>query len=131
MTTRRASCRCGQLAAVIEGEPVRVSVCHCRSCQLRTGGAFAAQARFAKKAVTITGDWNVWERMGGSGAKASYRWCPACGATVAYVNEGMDDVIAISLGAIVEGPIPAPEFSMYEDRKLPWVEIVGEGVVHD
>jgi len=27
MTTRRAQCSCGQLAAVCEGEPVRVSVC--------------------------------------------------------------------------------------------------------
>jgi len=30
----------------VEGEPVRVSVCHCLECQRRTGIAFSVQARF-------------------------------------------------------------------------------------
>lgn len=130
MTTRRARCRCGQLTAVIDGEPVRVSVCHCRSCKLRTGGVFAAQARFPKDAVTIAGRSNIWELAGDSGAKAWFRWCPDCGATISYENEGMDTT-AIALGAIIDGPIPAPGFSMYENRKLPWVGIVGDDIVHD
>jgi hypothetical protein len=45
MTTRTASCRCGALRAICEGEPVQVSVCHCLECQRRSGSAFAAQAR--------------------------------------------------------------------------------------
>ena len=51
MTTRRASCTCGQLHLETTGEPVRVSVCHCLDCQRRTGSAFAAQARF--HAITL------------------------------------------------------------------------------
>lgn len=129
--TRRARCRCGQLTAVIEGDPVRVSVCHCDACKLRTGGVLSAQARFPSDAVSISGGWTIWERIADSGAKAWYRWCPECGATVAYENETAPAVIAIPLGAIVEGGIPTPGFSIHEDRKKPWVEIVGEGVVHD
>ncbi len=46
MTTRRAACSCGQLALTIEGEPVRVSMCHCYECQRRTGAVISNQARF-------------------------------------------------------------------------------------
>ena len=130
MTVRRATCRCGQLTATIHGEPGRVSVCHCRACRLRTGGVFAAQARFPTGAVTVGGQWNIWERIADSGTKAWYRWCPACGSTIAYVNEHSPDEIAISLGAIVEGGIPTPGVSIYEERKLPWIEIVGDQVDH-
>ena len=37
MTTRHAACSCGQLHLVIEGEPARISMCHCLECQRRTG----------------------------------------------------------------------------------------------
>jgi hypothetical protein len=39
MSTRFASCRCGQLTAQVVGDPVRVSICHCLACQRRTGMA--------------------------------------------------------------------------------------------
>ena len=44
--TRQASCSCEQLRLSAEGEPVRISVCHCLACQRRTGSAFGFQARF-------------------------------------------------------------------------------------
>ena len=31
MTSRRATCSCGQLNLTIEGEPARISMCHCWS----------------------------------------------------------------------------------------------------
>ena len=52
MTTRRASCSCGQLHLTCEGEPVRISMCHCLACQQRTGSVFGVQARFRRDQVT-------------------------------------------------------------------------------
>ncbi|MFN2470768.1 MAG: aldehyde-activating protein, partial [Gaiellaceae bacterium] len=37
MSNRHAACSCGQLRLTVEGEPVRVSICHCLACQRRTG----------------------------------------------------------------------------------------------
>lgn len=128
---RTAECRCGQLTATCSGEPVRVSVCHCLVCQRRTGGPFAAQARFPIAAVRMSGEWRVWERVADSGKKAWFRWCPECGSTIAYTNEGMDDQIAIALGAFADPTFPAPSFSVYENRKHPWIEIVGDDIEHD
>ena len=88
LATRTATCRCGRLRADCEGEPVRVSVCHCLDCQKRTGSAFAAQARWPEAQVKVTGETKTWERTADSGHRATYRFCPHCGSTIAYVIEG-------------------------------------------
>ena len=41
MTVQRAACSCGQLHLTIEGEPVRISMCHCLECQRRTGAVLS------------------------------------------------------------------------------------------
>ena len=48
VSTRHAACSCGQLRLTVEGEPVRVSICHCLACQRRTGSVFGVQARFRR-----------------------------------------------------------------------------------
>ena len=69
MTTRTASCVCGQLSATCEGEPVRVSVCHCLACQKRSGSSFAAQARFPADKVVTSGEAKVFHRTADSGER--------------------------------------------------------------
>lgn len=126
---RIAECRCGAVSARCVGEPVRVSVCHCLACKRRTGSAFSAQARFPVEDVTITGEVKTFERQADSGAKLSYRFCPACGSTIAYRIEGYDQVVAIPLGAFADPAFsPAPKFSVYENRKHDWVAILGEDI---
>lgn len=129
-TVRTATCRCGQLKAVCIGEPVRVSVCHCLACQKRSGSAFATQARWPDDRVEITGEYKTWERIADSGHKATYRFCPVCGSTLAYVIEGWPGVTAIPVGAFADPDFPAPRFSVYEHRKHDWAEITGEAVRH-
>lgn len=63
---REAVCSCGQLRLIAEGEPVRVSVCHCLACQRRTGSAVGFQAvavpvgAFADSAFQPP-EFSVWE----------------------------------------------------------------------
>ena len=128
--TRTATCRCGQLKATCEGEPVRVSVCHCLDCQKRTGSALSAQARWPENQVMVTGEAKVWERVADSGHRATYRFCPYCGSTVTYVIEGWPGVIAVPVGAFADPDFPKPRFSVYEHRKHGWVAILGDDVEH-
>ncbi len=125
-----ASCRCGALTAECSGDPVRISVCHCLECQRRSGSVFAAQARFPEAAVTLTGPTVTYRHAGGSGKVATFLFCPTCGATLAWRNEGMEGTIAIPTGAFADPSFPAPNYSVYEGRKHPWVEITAEGVEH-
>lgn len=121
MIVRHASCSCGQLSVEVDGEPIRVSVCHCLACQRRSGSVFATQARFPRDRAKITGQATEFERIGDEGSKATFRFCPTCGATVYYTNTGMEDQIAIPVGAFADPQFPAPWVSVYEDRKHGWV----------
>ena len=130
MVTRTATCRCGQLKAVCEGEPVRISVCHCLECQKRTGSAFSAQARWPQAQVVITGQFKTWERTAESGHKLAYQFCPECGSTVAYGGANYPGVVAVPIGAFADPAFPPPRFSVYEHRKHPWTVVLGDDVEH-
>lgn len=130
MTVRTASCGCGQLSATCTGEPVRVSVCHCLACQQRSGSSFAAQARWPDDRVTLRGDYHEWSRRGDEGGIGTFRFCPTCGATVAYSFDEMPGVMAIPIGGFADPTFPAPEYSVYEGRKHRWVAIIGDGIDH-
>lgn len=121
MSTRHASCSCGQLSAEVSGEPLRISVCHCLACQRRSGSAFAEQARFARAAVAIRGTSTAFRLTGDAGTTATFHFCPTCGATVYYEMDAMPDMLAIPVGAFADPTFPAPTVSVYESRKQGWV----------
>jgi len=118
---RLASCSCGQLTARVAAEPMRVSICHCLACQRRSGSVFAAQARFAQEEVAITGESTSFVRVGGSGARATFHFCPTCGTTVWYEAQGLEGYITIPVGTFADPDFPAPMVSVYEERKHAWV----------
>lgn len=130
MTERFASCRCGQLTAVAEGEPVRISVCHCLACQKRTGSAFSAQARWPAECVAIQGRSNSWTRTADSGQTTTYYFCPDCGSTVHYGGGNYPDLVAIPLGAFDDPYVEGIDYSVWERRKHDWVEILGDDIQH-
>jgi hypothetical protein len=123
MKTRTASCSCGQLTATVTEDPIRVSVCHCLACQRRTGSAFGAQARFRKECVSINGQSTQYVRVADSGNRITFHFCTSCGAIVHYWIEGREDLVAVPLGAFADPQFPAPEFSVYERHKHPWVSL--------
>ena len=131
ITSRIASCRCGQLSATASGDPVRVSVCHCLDCKKRTGSAFSTQARWPAKQVAIAGQSKTWTHHADSGNRITHHFCPECGSTVHYVIQGkFDGLIAIPLGAFDDPFFANPAFSVWEERKHDWVDILGENVEH-
>jgi len=126
---RVAACCCGQLRLAVRGEPMRVSACHCRACQRRTGSAFGLQARFAADAVTIEGDASEYIRTADSGHRIHLHFCPACGSTVYYRFENHAQFIGIAVGAFADPGFPPPQFSVWEKRRHPWVAMP-DGVAH-
>jgi hypothetical protein len=99
-------------------------VCHCLACQRRTGSVFAAQARFPLESVRIQGESSQYVRIGDEGSKATFSFCPKCGATVHYSVEGYDvESIAIPVGAFADPTFPSPSISVYEERMHAWVNM--------
>lgn len=122
MTTREAHCSCGALRVTVEGEPVRVSICHCLACQRRTGALFSAQARFARAKARISGVSREFVRRGDSGGLLRFHFCPDCGATVHYQLDAQPDLIAIPVGAFADPDFPPAWISVYESRRHAWLE---------
>ena len=120
MAIRRASCSCGQLTVEVEGDPVRISICHCLACQRRTGSVFAVQARFPTDKVTIEGRATEYVRVGDEGGRLTFRFCPTCGATVYYDIDTMPGVLAVPVGAFADPSFPRPRVSVYGARRHPW-----------
>jgi hypothetical protein len=121
MSQRLASCSCGQLTAQVIGDPVRVSICHCLACQRRTGSVFGEQARFRRENVSLSGSSSEYVRIGDEGSRATFHFCPHCGATVYYEAEGLEEYLAIPVGAFADPNFPAPSVSVYEGRMHSWV----------
>lgn len=121
--TRHASCSCGQLHLTTEGEPTRISICHCLACQRRTGSAFGVQARFPIAKVALFGRSAQYVRTADSGNKVTFHFCSTCGSTVYYELDQIPDLIAIPVGAFADPKFPAPTVSVYEDRRHAWVGI--------
>lgn len=121
---------CGQLSATCEGEPFRISVCHCLDCQKRSGSSFAAQARFPADQVEVAGEAKVYTRIAESGSASEHHFCPDCGSEVWYVARPYRDMCAIPVGRFADPAFPSPQYSVYEERKHSWVAIIGEGVEH-
>jgi hypothetical protein len=123
MSQRTATCSCGQLRVTCEGEPVRISMCHCLACQKRTGSTYGVQARWPRDRVTIAGEEKIYVRVGDEGNRIAFRFCPHCGATVYYQFETMPDIVAVAVGAFADPNFPAPRISVYESRRHAWVGV--------
>jgi hypothetical protein len=121
--TREASCSCGQLRLTAEGDPIRVSVCHCLACQQRTGSAFGVQARFAADQVRVGGRYTDYVRISDEGEERTFHFCPDCGATVFFTLASAPDAIAVPVGAFADPSFPAPVRSVYDSRRHAWLSL--------
>ncbi|HEY6632505.1 MAG TPA: GFA family protein [Rhizobiaceae bacterium] len=125
---RRASCGCGQLRVACEGEPVRISICHCLACQRRTGSVFGVQARFPRAQVAIEGASSLYARTADSGNSVSFHFCPSCGSTVYWEFAAMPDVIAVAVGAFADADFPLPRHSVFEASGHAWSLMLADPV---
>src|SRR5262245_40795272 len=129
MAMHHASCSCEQLRLVTEGDPVRVTICHCLACQRRTGSVFGAQARFEADKVRIEGTHRDYVRISDDGDERVFSFCPECGATVFYRAPSDPELVAVPVGAFADPSFPAPVRSVWEARQHPWV-VLPEPIEH-
>jgi hypothetical protein len=131
MVTRHAACSCGQLSLVAEGEPIRISICHCLACQRRTGSTFGMQARFPRERVRVDGRSTEYVRVSDAGDSRTSHFCPECGATVYYFLDSVPDAIAVPVGAFADPAFPPPRISVYESRRHGWVTVPADIEHHE
>jgi hypothetical protein len=130
MPTRRAACSCGKLEIVCEGEPARISICHCLECQRRTGAVFGSQAWFDRhQIIAISGNSTQFTRQSDGGRWVKFQFCPTCGSTVYWEAEGFPGMIAVAVGSFADPAFPAPKHSGWERRRHHWAELLGDAAI--
>src|SRR5690242_10732569 len=121
MTSREASCSCGQLRIRVEGDP-RPGICHCLACQKRTGSVFAALARFSAPFEVFVRA-TEYTRVGDLVASFTCWFCPICCTTLFHNEEGATQSVSVAVGAFADPAFPAPRVSVYDSRRHPWVKL--------
>lgn len=109
-------CNCRQVRYQVEGEPIRVGVCHCETCRKDSGSAFSFFGIWARASVTLSGELACWRsRAGGE------RFCPKCGSSLFSWDEGSGE-IEIKLGTL-DGPPSTltPAYELWTIRREPWL----------
>jgi len=122
MTSRTASCSCGQLRIRVDGEPRGVGLCHCLACQQRTGSVFAALASFTAP-FEVIGTASEYVRTGDQGARFTFRFCPVCGSNVFHTEVGNAKRVSVAVGAFADPGFTAPKVSVYDCRRHAWVQL--------
>jgi hypothetical protein len=123
MSARHAACSCGKIHLTIEGEPARISMCHCLECQRRTGAVISNQARFRPDQVTIAGTATAWTRTAQSGSAVTFHFCPTCGSTVYWESESFPGYIIVAIGNFADPKFPAPTIAVWEESRHPWLSL--------
>ena len=118
---RTASCACGNLRVTCEGEPRKVSLCHCLACQRRTGSPYGVAAFFARENVVVAGEAKAYARQSDSGFAVVFRFCPDCGSTVWWEALRVPDRIAVASGAFADPGFPAPTQAVYREHRHGWL----------
>ncbi|MBX5105038.1 GFA family protein [Rhizobium lentis] len=126
---RLAQCHCGSLRAKTSGDPLTVSICHCRDCQRRTGAVAGSGAIFAKAEVTIEGDRKIFERDAAQGRKVRFHFCPNRGTSLYFEGDFNPELCVIAAGAFADPAFPPPLVSVYEESRHDRVQLP-QGVKH-
>ena len=114
MTIREATCCCGGLKLECEGDPVRISMCHCMESQRRTGSVFGVQAWFPTEHVTLAGGVaKHFARRGDSGRLVTFHFCLQCGGTVFWQAEQRPEFTAVAVGAFADPTFASSRRSLF------------------
>ena len=122
----QGGCYCGAVRYEISGPPQWSAHCHCRSCQLALGGAFATWAKVAAEDFTVTkGEIKICEKT--PGIKRGF--CGACGTTLTYAAEGSvegQDWQAdawFSAASLDDPSIASPQTHVFVSNRQPWIKL--------
>jgi hypothetical protein len=105
----------------VEGEPLRIGLCHCLDCRKTSGSAFVIFGVWPRNAYQGTGEVN---------AHQGRSFCPCCGSRVVSLR---DDEAEIMLGSLDDAPGDLiPQYELWVKRRenwlhnLPWADQFAE-----
>jgi len=111
---RSGGCMCGGVQFRARGEPKRVGVCHCTTCQKNSGSAFLVFAVYPRERVELTGETKSYIAQTGQRL-----FCPICGSTIGFFDD--PDEIDLALGIFDERPGFKPAYELWVGSRHDWL----------
>ncbi|MGN6818414.1 MAG: GFA family protein [Sphingomonas sp.] len=130
MIGRTARCHCGALEVACQGEPRKVSLCHCRQCQRRTGSAFSVAAFFMREQVSVRGPTASFARPSASGFDVDFHFCPTCGSNLLWYPARLPALVGVAFGGFADPDFPMPEQAVWAEEGHDWVGLPEEVARH-
>ncbi len=98
---KTGGCVCGAVRFRTTAEPLRVTICHCKWCQRRTGTAFGTEVVFDSSQVEVTGREIARYRhiSDESGRWLDIEFCSRCGSNLGFTLEAAPGLRALPAGA--------------------------------
>jgi hypothetical protein len=116
MRNRTGGCNCGKVRFQVEGDPIRVGICHCQICRKDTGSSFNFFAVWSSKNVAIVGDTESWIH-----STDHRHFCATCGSSLYSIVNGTNEV-EIRAGAFDNAPSGLlPTYELWLIRRERWL----------
>lgn len=123
MPDLEGGCFCGAVRYRLKAAPMFVHCCHCRDCQLQTGGAFAINALIETSNVELlAGEPRPIAMKTQSGFPHQIFRCPSCQSAV-WSAYGMPGISFIRVATLDDPGALTPDVHIYTRSKLPWVRL--------
>lgn len=121
---RTAACHCGSLTLSCEGEPAKISLCHCLDCQRRTGSLFSVAAFYPRERVRVAaGEAASFRRPSASGFDVTFHFCPRCGSTLWWTPERLPHLAGVAAGAFADPDFPMPQQAVWTKDRHHWLRL--------
>ena len=100
MEQHAGGCVCGAVRYVVQGDPARITICHCTWCQRRSGSAFGVESVFRAEDVSLSGDTLQTYRhvSDESGRWVDQYFCARCGTNIGIALEALPGFRSIAAG---------------------------------
>lgn len=118
--TAEGGCLCGAVRYCASGEPVALTLCHCRSCRRAAGAPSLAWVVFPLEGFAFTrGQPALFESSPG----IERGFCAHCGTSLTYQRSERPDHIDVTTASLDRPDDFAPTKEIWTAEKITWEQL--------
>ena len=114
------ACHCGAIGFEADVDPRTVVISHCSDCQTISGAPYRVNVRARTSQVRLSGDPQIYEKVGGSGHPVITAFCGTCGSALYSASGRSPEFMFLRLGVIRQRASLAPVMQGFCEFALPW-----------
>lgn len=112
-------CLCGGVRYAYDGQPIELSMCHCRMCQRATGSAYLAVTPVATAGFQLTAGADLLREYRAVAGKARV-FCGRCGSPLYSYRDDRPEVRRLRVGTIDTPILPVEAYHAFVDSRANW-----------